>query len=197
MLGIHRPLPTTAAHRTKIITALTLFMFLCLGGVLSSQAYAAAVYTDRPDYPPTDSVVITGMDFWSGETVEVRVTHLDGDTPATPDYDPWNVTANSYGNFETYWIVPEDALGDTLVVTATGQSSGLTAATTFTDCNTRLVLTLDYTTVCPGTPIDVCAELYEQCPGGYYEPLPNRPILFFVNEGNCGVNVGQDADDTV
>jgi len=135
MLGIQYPLSNAAAYRIKTISALTVFILLCLGGVLSSQAYGAVVYTDRADYPPGDSVVITGAGFWSGEPVRLWVTHVDGATPMTPDYEPWEIPANSYGNFETYWIVPEDALGSTLQITAAGQTSGLIATTTFTDAS--------------------------------------------------------------
>jgi hypothetical protein len=177
---------------------LFLLCILFMSALSAADLSAATVFTDRPDYPPGDVVQITGTDFWSNETVSVQVTHLDGMTPPTPEYDPWDVIANSFGNFDTYWDVPEDALGETLLVTAEGQSSGLIATTTFTDNNTRMILLSDIPdTLCPGSSIEVCITLYEHCPGGSWAELPNRPILFFVNEGNCGVNVGQDADDTV
>jgi len=168
---------------------------LFFSGSLLSQAMAAEVFTDRPDYPPGDEVIITGLDFAANEVVTVQVTFLNGNTPATPDYDAWNVTANSFGNFETTWIVPEDAVSETLLVTAEGQTSGWIATTTFTDATTLLYLNYE-PVACAGSEVNVCATLLEQCGGGSAAPLPNRMILFFITEGNCGVDVGQSAYDT-
>ncbi|UCD17484.1 MAG: hypothetical protein JSV44_00830, partial [Candidatus Zixiibacteriota bacterium] len=138
------------------------------------------------------------MDFWAHETVTVQITHLDGSTPPTESYDPWDVQANSYGIFDTYWEVPEDALGETLQVNAEGQSSGLQATAIFTDANSVLLpSSIVGDTLCPGDSVEFCVTLYQPCSGDSLAPLPNRPILFFINVGNCGVNVGQDADDTV
>ena len=111
-----------------------LFLSFCIF-LAAAPLSATEVFTDRPDYPPGDSVVIMGIEFQSYETVTVQVTHLEGLTPPTEDYDPWDVNADDFGDFETFWIVPEAALGETLLVTATGQSSVLEATTIFTDCN--------------------------------------------------------------
>ncbi len=173
-------------------------MLLLFGFFIGAQLNAATVFTDKTDYPPDDTVLITGTDFWANETVTVQVTHYDGNTPATPDYDPWNTVANSYGIFDTYWVVPEDALSETLLVTAQGQTSGLIATTIFADANTILVpLTNMEDPFCPGDSFEYCVALYQRCPRNVYEPLPNRPILFFINDGTCGVDVSQEADDTV
>jgi hypothetical protein len=160
--------------------------------------HAADVFTDRPDYPPGDTAIITGTGFWPDEVVTVQVTHLDGETPQNEAYEPWDVMTNGYGIFDAYWVIPEDALGEVLLLTAEGQSSGLRATTTFADNATVLVWGGAIPdTMCPNNGFDFCAILYEQCIGGTYSPLPNRPLYFFINVGNCGVNVGQDADDTV
>ena len=50
--------------------------------------------------------------------------------------------------------------------------------------------------VCPGESLLVCVELMQNC-GGSEAPLPNRQLLFFITEGNCGVDVGQAANDSV
>ncbi|HXJ57658.1 MAG TPA: hypothetical protein VNU68_13440, partial [Verrucomicrobiae bacterium] len=107
------------------------------GGLLSSVAQAAAtVTTDKPDYPPGSTVSITGSGFLSGETVQCQILHVGGGDDATsPAHQPWTVTADANGGFETTWTVPtdEDELGATLELTARGQSSGFTATATFTD----------------------------------------------------------------
>jgi len=92
------------------------FVLLCFLS-LSATAFTTELFTDRADYPPGDSVVIIGVAFQAGETVMVQVTHLDGDTPDLPVYDPWDVESDTYGDFETFWIVPDTALGETLLVT--------------------------------------------------------------------------------
>ncbi|MEW5923935.1 MAG: hypothetical protein AB1746_08115, partial [Candidatus Zixiibacteriota bacterium] len=184
------PLITNASGKRKRLWDIV--VLLLFGFFIGAQLNAATVFTDKMDYPPEDTVLITGTDFWANETVTVQVTHFDGNTPETPSYDPWNVVANSYGIFEANWVVPEDALAETLVVTAEGQNSGYIASTIFSDCNSILVLSSFLEdTLCPGNPIEFCVTLYEPCPGGGYAPLVNRPILFFLNDGNCGVNVGQ------
>ncbi len=179
-------------------------LFLLYGVMLCAFAsgaplYAASVYTDRPDYPPGDSVVITANGLWNNENVTVQVTHLDGTPPDGEGHDPWQVLANALGNFETFWIIPyDDNLLETLLVTAIGQSSGLLAMTTFADANTNLYFTsVIPDSVCPGLSLNVCARLVQVCPGGTYAPLSGRPVIFFVNEGACGVNQGEDGYDTV
>src|SRR5438128_516919 len=98
---------------------------------------AAWVTTDAPDYPPGGTVYITGAGFAPGEIVTNQVLHIPdtGDNNTSPAHQPWTVTADDAGNFSTTWNVPfdQDELGATLQLTATGQTSGLTAQTTFTD----------------------------------------------------------------
>jgi hypothetical protein len=166
--------------------------------LLASPIFATEVFTDREDYPPGDQVVIVGIDFWAFEPVTVQVTHYDGGTPSSPEYDPWTVIADDYGDFETYWMVPEDALGETLQVTATGQNSGLVATCLFTDRSTVMSwTTAPPATICPGETFEVCVNLSEKCTGGGLAPLENRAINFFLNDGDCGVDVGQVPDAVV
>ncbi|MCX6827921.1 MAG: hypothetical protein NT002_01365, partial [candidate division Zixibacteria bacterium] len=179
-------------------------LFLLYGVMLCAFAsgaplYAASVYTDRPDYPPGDSVAITANGFWNNENVTVQVTHLDGTPTDGEGHDPWQVIANALGNFETFWNIPyDDNLLETLLVTAIGQSSGLLAMTTFADCNSNLYFTANIPdTLCPGQSYNACARLVEVCKKGNYAPLPNRPIIFYLNPGNCGVNQGQNGFDTI
>ncbi len=74
---------------------------------------------------------MTGTGFAPGETVNMIVLELAPDPAA---FDPWDVVADANGNFETSWyIFSETLIGATMQVTATGQSSNLTASATFTD----------------------------------------------------------------
>src|SRR5439155_12626310 len=67
------------------------------------------VTTDRQDYPPFSYVDITGTGFIPGETVVNQIVQIAGPNPGTA-YDPWEVVANSDGNYVTTWLVFSDEL---------------------------------------------------------------------------------------
>ena len=91
----------------------------------------ATLTTDQEDYQPYTYVYITGTGFTPGETVNMIVVQL---SPNPASYEPWDVVADANGNFQTSWYVfTEDLIGATMQVTATGQTSALTASATFTD----------------------------------------------------------------
>jgi hypothetical protein len=91
----------------------------------------ATLTTDRDDYAPYSFVYISGTGFFPGETVNLIVAES---SPNPGVFEPWNVVADENGSFETTWYVfSEDLIGATLQLTATGQSSGMTASATFTD----------------------------------------------------------------
>src|SRR5262245_34913781 len=107
---------------------------------------AADVWTDKLDYHPGETAIISGSGFAVGETIHLEVTRADGTQQGTPD-NPWELTDGVFvdggssdldgeadGNFRTTWYVnPVFATNQTLVVTATGLTSGLTDSATFTD----------------------------------------------------------------
>jgi Bacterial Ig-like domain (group 3) len=91
----------------------------------------ATLTTDQEDYPPFSYVYISGTGFEPGETVNMIVVELD---PTQQSFEPWDVVADDNGNIETSWyIFSEEFIGATMQVTATGQTSGLTASAIFTD----------------------------------------------------------------
>src|SRR5438552_11149893 len=91
----------------------------------------ATLTTDREDYPPYSYVYITGTGFQPGETVNMIVVELE---PNQIAHAPWDVVADENGNIATSWYISsEELIGATMQVTATGQTSGLTASATFTD----------------------------------------------------------------
>ena len=93
----------------------------------------AWVTTDQSDYPPGSTAYISGGGFAAGETVTCQVLHnpTGGDDATSPAHQPWTTTADDAGNISTTWNVPsdQDELGATLQLSATGQTSGLTAQT--------------------------------------------------------------------
>jgi hypothetical protein len=125
---------------------------------------SASVWTDKPDYAPGSTALINGSDFQVGEVVQFQVLRTDGVQDGPPGNLPWYVQDgdNSFvgprtdaqgnlwypdldgtvdGNFQTTWNVYPEYLGASLQLTATGQTSGLTAQTTFTDKITPTVAT--------------------------------------------------------
>src|ERR1051326_7269469 len=106
--------------------------------LLSSAAYGqATLATDKYDYAPGDTTHLSGSGFLAGEALWVQVVHVDttDDNNTSSAHQPWQVTADGSGNFETMWIVPadQDEIGASLVATADGKPSGLHAETYFTD----------------------------------------------------------------
>ncbi|MDE3090186.1 MAG: hypothetical protein KGJ80_12455, partial [Chloroflexota bacterium] len=118
-----------ATHRHQVA-------LLALGenAIAPGQTNGPRVVTDKSDYPLGATVQISGSGFQPGEIVQLQVLHIDG-TPNTGDgHQPWSVTADTNGRFQTTWFVTlDDSAGSTFQLTATGLSFGLTAQTTFTD----------------------------------------------------------------
>jgi len=91
---------------------------------------AATVMTDKTDYHPGEIVVITGTGWQPEETVSLNIHRDTNDPPDTLLY----AVADASGNIQNSdYVVQEYDLGVSFLLTATGQSSGYTAQTTFTD----------------------------------------------------------------
>ena len=104
-----------------------------------TAAAQPVVYTDKPNYFPGETALITGSRFSPGEVVTLQVRHADDTAEGGAGHQPWSVVADSFGNFTTSWFVdPDDSAGSTFLLTATGNSSGLMAQTTFTDGSANL-----------------------------------------------------------
>lgn len=91
----------------------------------------AVVTTDKTDYLPGETVVISGSGWMAGETVALAL-HREGsavgaDTELT-------AIADEYGNIvNKEFKTTEEHLGATFSLSATGRNSGSTASATFTD----------------------------------------------------------------
>jgi hypothetical protein len=115
------------------------------GGVSSAGRYqqtavlfessAATVTTDKTDYAPGETVVITGTGWLPGETVTLNIHRDTNDPPDTV----LSAVADASGNItNSEYVVQQYDLGVTFLLTATGQTSGFTAQTSFTDGNVRI-----------------------------------------------------------
>jgi uncharacterized repeat protein (TIGR01451 family) len=92
----------------------------------------ATVTTDKEDYQPGDTITVTGAGWESGETVSL-LFHEDVDPPIHPD-KTLTAVADADGQILSHgYEVEESDLGVRFTLTATGETSGRTAQTTFTD----------------------------------------------------------------
>src|SRR5687767_6131458 len=122
-----------------------LFCNLC---IIASALGQATVMTDKPDYQPGDYVIVTGTGWEPGETVELDFE----ETPSVcPNGHLRYTVADDDGNIlYDDFLINTYHLGVSFVLTATGQSSGLTAQTTFTDALFfSSAFTVVPTTICP------------------------------------------------
>jgi hypothetical protein len=94
----------------------------------------ATVTTDREDYAPGDSVIVTGTGWEPGETVDL-LFHEEVDPPIHPDKILIAVADADGHIFNQQYEIDEDDVDVRFILTATGRTSGRTAQTTFTDGN--------------------------------------------------------------
>jgi VCBS repeat-containing protein len=96
----------------------------------AGNAAGATVKTDKADYPPGTTVVITGSGWQAGETVNLTL-HMD---PLRDADTQLTATADGNGSFTNTQFAPGDYdVGVRFVLTAVGEASGRRAQTTFTD----------------------------------------------------------------
>src|SRR5439155_13866238 len=138
---------TLKLWRGSLLRSAFCFLISAFASASFAQTSGPTVSTDQPDYPPGSIVYITGAGFGANEIVTCQVLHIPdtGDNNTSTAHQPWTVVADDAGNFSTTWDVPfdQDELGATLQLTATGQTSGLTAQTTFSDSGDVQSVTLN------------------------------------------------------
>ncbi len=108
---------------------LTILALLFFAGATIAQAQAT-IATDKPDYPPGDTVIVTGSGWQAGETVSLTFV----ESPLVHPAELLSAVADVDGNiYDNAYIIQDHDLGQSFALTATGQTSGLTAETWFTD----------------------------------------------------------------
>ncbi len=127
------------------------------GTVLSSistlASSSASITTDKLDYQPGETVLISGRGFQPGETVRVKI-HED---PHTPQERGFDIVADGDGNFIGEYLVQEYDLAMKFIVGARGLTSGATAQTTFTDARVINSASLTYNATTVSCPTGSCA----------------------------------------
>ena len=126
---------------------------LLLGVVSVSAAHSATVTTNRYDYVPGQTVVVTGSGYLAGETVTITLQ----ESPNIDTHGPYTSVADGSGSFVNSSFVTNAAdVGVTFTLTATGQTSGRSAQTTFVDANeaSNLDQARNGTPAMPTSPVD-------------------------------------------
>ncbi|MCK4656389.1 MAG: hypothetical protein KAT85_05135, partial [candidate division Zixibacteria bacterium] len=118
-------IPVLSRTTGKSFIVIIIIAMLAVLGLSTDASALATVATDTTEYWLGDSVDISGAEFWESENIFVRINELDGTLITS-----WNVTSDNQGEFITGWTVPVDgSVGDTLTITAYGESSGMIATT--------------------------------------------------------------------
>lgn len=101
---------------------------------------SAAIWTDKYDYRPGETALISGKGFGVGEAIDLLVVRTDvggpdpGQAWTITDGGPRDLDGKADGNFSTTWYVdPAFATNHDLLATATGRSSGERAQVKFHD----------------------------------------------------------------
>src|SRR5438094_6099232 len=108
--------------------AVGLLLALALQGVAGAQT--ATVMTDKADYAPGTVVSINGSGWQPGETVTLSLV----ESPLVDTHPTLTAVADANGNILNNQFSPDiHDVNIRFYLTATGQSSGGSAQTTFTD----------------------------------------------------------------
>ena len=105
---------------------------LAVGGMRTAAA-APGLSTDKADYQPGDTVVITGTGFNAGASLTVRVTW----PPEDGRVDSASVAADSGGGFVHNYALGFDAVAGTYFLDVLDTNGTVLASTTFTDSHFR------------------------------------------------------------
>src|SRR5690349_21729744 len=89
-------------------------------GQAAAQVVSPTVTTDYEDYEPGSTAYMTGSSFQANEAVSVQILRINDADNDGLEHQPWEVTADIEGNFQTSWFVPAHETGATLLLTATG-----------------------------------------------------------------------------
>src|SRR4051812_18881037 len=112
-----------------------LFTILFASAISSQTLFAQTLASDAAAYHASSQVTLNGSGFNANEIVEVQVLHSDSLINSSSAHQPWQVTADADGNFQTTWQVPSFPEEDrgALEAYATGLSSALAAQASFTN----------------------------------------------------------------
>jgi uncharacterized repeat protein (TIGR01451 family) len=103
----------------------------------------ADIGTDKADYYPGETVLISGRGFAPNELIKLQVVHANGQIEGGPGHDPFYATADAAGTVTASWFVNADAYGFQFRVIARGESSSVSGVATFWDAGPFFMNDLD------------------------------------------------------
>ncbi|RKS56180.1 hypothetical protein BC962_1160, partial [Gillisia mitskevichiae] len=104
----------------------------------SFSGWTQTVTTDKDDYAPGEYVIITGTGWEPGERVDFTFEETPKPETCVNSHD-YFATSDANGNiYYDGFLIKDNHIGVAFVLTATGQTSGKTAVTEFTDGNVRV-----------------------------------------------------------
>src|SRR6266508_5759530 len=124
--------PTERAKKPVAISVLLALLVMFVAPAAFAEDTPQTIVSDKADYAPGETVILTGTNGQPGEQVHIRVND-DQRMTWLRDVD---VYADGNGNIRDEFQLP-DWFVATYTVTATGPISG-TATTAFTDGNVRI-----------------------------------------------------------
>ena len=104
---------------------------------VTTFAQTATVTTDKDDYSPGEYVIITGTGWQPGETVSFHFDETPKPATCLLSHDISAVADGDGKIYNNQFLIKINHLGVAFVLTATGQSSGFSANTSFTDANVK------------------------------------------------------------
>ena len=197
--NVSRGVGSVSIGRTiRVLISCLILLFLTVA------ANSAELLLSQTGALPGETISLTGRGFESSELVTVTVG-LSGEAGAIGEsYRLTPVSADASGIFTIFFDIPEDyATLREVHFVAIGNTSGQTATATVLRTNTVLELfgelpsSICFDTLDLGDVVSVCFQLQQRCPNNTFAPLAGRELLFFLNDGGCGANVGQEADVVV
>ena len=133
------------------------------------QVSEPTISTDKLNYSPGETAIISGSGFAANAKITLQVQHSDGGGEVGHGHEPWDVFADALGNLRSTWFVdPDDSADADFILTAKDASGKILAVHYFRDGNAAANL-------------DQCAN------GGVGDPHEPCTMTNWVN-GNLGAS---------
>ena len=158
-------------HLDRTLRFLPLALAASASLATAPVARAQSLSTCSSDYTPGSTANLTGSGWLPGEVVMLEITRADGQPTDGEDHLPFGAVVDASGQFASTWDVCGDCcVGQLLLVTAQGMSSGGGAETFVSDA------------VAGGTGVVTVAPVGGSCVSGT-PPQGNGPYNWEVVEG--------------
>ena len=126
----------------KLLESLFMGSFLMLAFASWNTVLSQTVTSDKRDYAPGESAIITGEGWTEDQFVEL---HFAEDPFVDQNHDFHDIAVSADGTFRVEFPILERHLGVTFTLTAEGKQTEITAVHIFTDAGTATVQSLSPT----------------------------------------------------